>query len=645
MKKIRKSLSTTKANELADAPKVSAPQPSTPTTDGASVPTPASDPEGPVTEIPIDQIDLSPNYRKWYDPVALKEFAAGIAALGFIISPVTLRLQEGGRYQLVVGFRRYLGAQLAKLTHLPAIVRELTDEQVEEIQLQENIQREDPHPMHEAEAIVRFYDRGIKTDDIALRLGKSVSWVYLRVKLARLLPALQEMFVAGVFSTVQAYEIAELSPEAQGAFFDKYCAKWKEQKPIFKALSTVLASFRCDLMQAAFDIRDPQLVPAVGACMTCPFNTAFGGFLLPDPDAVGKCTRTTCFENKTRCHYERKITDDLVREEPVALITDGEIPEVYRQVLAGISGAEALPLCQVEQVTLIEEPEMPSIEDYQYEYYPEEDMAPEDFCNIDAAGQPLPNSETTRVDQVAFAAAMALYEEEQAGYAAAIAGPRAMKGYFITAQEIGVVYYYPEPASRRQQPVQTPTNRPIKALIAAHQDTVEDLQQAIAVVKKKAVRSRELDREKVQKNVHDDLQKVSLTKDTVFVLTEEDKIASRWVVIDAVTQYVRKDVLDTLHITLDGKSKHEAIYAAIRNMSDADFAFLVRMTIIGKADSKLPNSMAGFFLRKVAESAGVDVAGIEATQDKRAKMREENDEVKIGLYKLRIKKHQGKRAA
>jgi ParB family chromosome partitioning protein len=610
---------------------------------GTDFPTAPADPELPITDIPLEQIDLSANYRKTYDPVALNEFAASIAAVGFIISPVTLRMQANGRYQLVVGFRRYFGAQLAELKHIPGIVRDLTDEQVEEIQLQENIQREDPHPMHEAQAILRFYDRHLTTPDISLRLGKSVTWVYRRVKLCGLLPALQEMFLAGIFTLEQAHEIADLSPEAQATFFERYCSNWKERKPVFKMLSNVLASFKCELQTAIFDVRDGLLVATAGACTNCPFNTAYGGLLLPDPDAIGKCTRVACFENKTRTYLEQKVVRDLQTEEPVALIIDGEMPEVYRAVLDTIAGASALPVHQVEEITIIEQPEPPSLDEYRHDADEDENDYPQGSFETGDEDSPGGEDDASGIYQEDYDSAMEMYKEEQGEYAAAIGGARAMKGYFLSDTEARVVYYYPEPAGRRIAPVKT--GQHIKDLIRAKKDTVDDLQEAIAHMKKREIRNKELDREKVQKAVHGELHKAAAAENAVFIITEEDKIATRWLLLDSVSYNMRNEVYHLLRIPADCARKPEALYEAVKNMSDAEFAVLVRMTLADKSDSKLPTTATGYFLRRVAESAGVDVAAIEEKQEKRAQVRQENAEVKIGLYKLRIKKHQGKRAA
>jgi hypothetical protein len=104
-------------------------------------------------DLPVDQIDYSPfNYRKKYSQKDLEDFAVEIAQHG-IISPLTIRRLASDKYELVAGERRLRAAKIAGLSMVPVVVKEYTDEHVREIQLAENLQRENPHPLHEVFAI------------------------------------------------------------------------------------------------------------------------------------------------------------------------------------------------------------------------------------------------------------------------------------------------------------------------------------------------------------------------------------------------------------------------------------------------------------------------------------------------------------
>lgn len=97
-------------------------------------------------QVSTADIDFSPlNYRKYFSEDALQQFAEELKQHG-IISPLTLRPHPAGRYELVAGERRLRAARIAGLPAVPAAIVSLTDEQVIEIQLSENLQRENPPP-------------------------------------------------------------------------------------------------------------------------------------------------------------------------------------------------------------------------------------------------------------------------------------------------------------------------------------------------------------------------------------------------------------------------------------------------------------------------------------------------------------------
>ena len=96
-----------------------------------------------INEIEIDQIEANPNQpRREFDEEALQELANSIREIG-IIQPITLRQVAEDRYQIIAGERRWRASQIAGLTAIPAYIRTIKDENVMEMALVENIQRED----------------------------------------------------------------------------------------------------------------------------------------------------------------------------------------------------------------------------------------------------------------------------------------------------------------------------------------------------------------------------------------------------------------------------------------------------------------------------------------------------------------------
>ncbi|MDR3292565.1 MAG: ParB/RepB/Spo0J family partition protein [Clostridiales bacterium] len=128
---------------------------------------------GNVNEVDISLVDANPNQpRKHFDDVALRELAASIKTYG-ILQPLIL-VKIDGRFIIVAGERRYRAAKIAGLTSIPAIVRELTPQDIKEIAIIENLQREDLNPIEAAEAMKELMNTyRLTQDELSQKIGKS----------------------------------------------------------------------------------------------------------------------------------------------------------------------------------------------------------------------------------------------------------------------------------------------------------------------------------------------------------------------------------------------------------------------------------------------------------------------------------------
>lgn len=137
-----------------------------------------------INEIPVEQIEANPNQpRREFDTEALKELAESIKAIG-IIQPITLRQVADNRFQIIAGERRWRASQLAGLKAIPAYIRTISDENVMEMALVENIQREDLNAIEIALAYEHLLENNNMTQEkIAERVGKSRAAIanYLRL--------------------------------------------------------------------------------------------------------------------------------------------------------------------------------------------------------------------------------------------------------------------------------------------------------------------------------------------------------------------------------------------------------------------------------------------------------------------------------
>ena len=160
--------------------------------------------------------EIEPNVdqpRKQFDQTALEELADSIREHG-ILQPLVVRPLSMGGYQLVAGERRWRAARLAGLSEVPVIVRELTDAQVMEIALVENLQREDLNPIEEANGYKRLMDEFQMTQqEVAQRVNKSRPVIANAVRLLSLPSPVQTQVEQGELSAGHARALAALSDE------------------------------------------------------------------------------------------------------------------------------------------------------------------------------------------------------------------------------------------------------------------------------------------------------------------------------------------------------------------------------------------------------------------------------------------------
>lgn len=177
---------------------------------------------GHIVEVPIEDIHPNPNQpRSYFDPHALNDLAQSIKNLG-IIQPVTLR-KDGDRFEIISGERRYRASKLAGLTTLPAYIRLVNDQELLEMALVENIQREDLDPIEVALTYQRLLEEiGMTQENLSHRVGKERSTITNALRLLRLSPEMQDAIRSGAISSGHGRAILSLdTPEKQEMLFKK----------------------------------------------------------------------------------------------------------------------------------------------------------------------------------------------------------------------------------------------------------------------------------------------------------------------------------------------------------------------------------------------------------------------------------------
>lgn len=181
-----------------------------------AVPLPGESQAGQPLQVQTSAVERSPyQTRTHFDEAALNELAQSITATG-VVQPIIVRLLPGDRYQLIAGERRWLASQRAGLSTIPAVVREVSDEQAMEMTIVENLQRADLNPMEQA----RAYDRlsrefKLTQEQMAQRTGKDRASVGNFLRLMKLPEPVQERLEAGELSFGHARALLALESPKQ----------------------------------------------------------------------------------------------------------------------------------------------------------------------------------------------------------------------------------------------------------------------------------------------------------------------------------------------------------------------------------------------------------------------------------------------
>lgn len=265
-----------------------------------------------------DWADIRPSYtnRKRFNQTALEQLAANIKEVGIVqpilIRPVTPTADAPQHFEIVAGERRWRAGNIAELQRGPTMIRQLTDLQAREIQLLENLQREDPHPMEEAEGFQELMlNAGYTADRLVEKLKKSRSHIYGRLKLCALTASVREKFLDDAIDASTALLLARIPvPELQLKALTEITAPWQgtgESMSYRQAVIHIQANYTMDLTRAKFKLTDATLLPLAGACSKCPKKTGNQPEIFKDIKSADVCTDPACYAEKRSAHDELTI--------------------------------------------------------------------------------------------------------------------------------------------------------------------------------------------------------------------------------------------------------------------------------------------------------------------------------------------------
>ncbi len=266
----------------------------------------------------IDEIIPSKtNPRTVFHETPLQELAASIRQHG-ILEPLLVRTgrpehPNGTLYELIAGERRLKAARLAGVERVPVIVKDLTDEQTFDVQIDENWQRRDLEPMDEARGLKFIMERrGWTLEECSARLSKDVRFLAQRLKLNDLISDAQKALDEGKLPVTHAYLICRYGEADQKQIVkDVYGKDFSDNG--YKATShnlkqVISTQFETRLASAVFNLNDKKLHPAGLTCSDCPQRVGANPTLFDPIDAKDdRCTNRTCFKSKSETHWQNLL--------------------------------------------------------------------------------------------------------------------------------------------------------------------------------------------------------------------------------------------------------------------------------------------------------------------------------------------------
>lgn len=284
------------------------------------------------------------NTRRQINEDKLANLAASIRKDG-VWQPILVRELDqpktnGVRYRIVFGERRFRAAKLAGLKEIPARVKTMADDEALSAQIVENLQREEIHPLDEADGLLRLKElKELKIPDLAQRVAKDARYVARRLALTNLIEEARQDFRDENITLAHALEICRLTPdiqaEALAACYEQKYAWDKEagtQVPVpdkdkparhVRYLQEWLArNVYLNLHQAPFKLDDARLREDGLTCVDCPQRTGRDKALFADIHNGDTCLNPPCFQAKLQTFVQlRKADLDAKQDTPAAYIS------------------------------------------------------------------------------------------------------------------------------------------------------------------------------------------------------------------------------------------------------------------------------------------------------------------------------------
>lgn len=278
--------------------------------------------------IPLSDISLIKNYRD-VEPPSEKdedviELSKSVAKFG-VMQAILLREHpdQPGKYQLIFGHRRFLASRVAKLETIPASIKEVADDDILDLQVTENLQRKDVHPMDEAVAFQLLMKRkSYSIEEIGARFAKKPEFIAQRLKLNDLAPELQKDFKANKMLVGHALLICRLGHNDQLTLKKNRFSAHEGYGSVSNIQDYIERHVIHKLSAAPFKLNDVTLNPGAGPCHTCPKRSGANRLLFADVKEDDRCFDAGCFQAKLDAHFLTELRNIIETKPNIILVKD-----------------------------------------------------------------------------------------------------------------------------------------------------------------------------------------------------------------------------------------------------------------------------------------------------------------------------------
>jgi len=429
--------------------------------------------------IALGSIYLGENYRQKFDKIALDDLAQSISEKG-VLQPIIVRIVKGKNgYELVSGGRRLKASLLVHANNkdlmltIPSVVYEdLSDSDAMEIQITENLQRSNVHPMEEAKAFKNLIDvKGYGIEEMAKRFGKTRTYILQQLKLNDLITELQDAFFEDRCLLKEVISIAQFDEQIQSKIWVEHL---KRQKGTIRIEAYMLNKYLGNLRTVAFSLSDASF-KKLPACEGCIHNSATAVLFAEDAKEA-RCLNISCFNKKTQDHFKNEL--EKAKSDPlIEFVSEGRSEGNVSDKLK----KEGFKIHSQWDINILDKPEPPIMSEY------EEGLTDNDY--------------NSREDMLkAYDDAEKDFQKELAAYNKKVESGNYFKFFFISGTWAGHYGYMTKAKSNNAIDASGKVKKDVKI-------TQADIKSEIDRIKDREKRAKELDEEKTTPKIFELLEK------------------------------------------------------------------------------------------------------------------------------------------